>query len=743
MKPTIGNFLKSHPSLFVVSFAFVFGLLLFFIAIPNLTKPAHALGATGLSVTNQTCTSTGQVNLKFNWTIQPQGAFFQTDIQWLDLSTNTSENWSDPTKYPHSSNPPSPTASSYTTGQAGGQIGPLVANTDHVWRINTHNSLQGNAPESWYPTPNEPFKTIDCTITPPPPTGDGGPYTVVVAKPDATAADVGTPEGYAKILDVEQNIAVTSFTFDAGRLLPEWNDKDVMVYVCSPNCSVASNLITAWSPNPKLCKTNLDGLLYVDWGVNNCGATVPPPTSGSTTCNDNSPAPTGDWFFRWTYDKTWTAAICKDVADQVMFNWGQTYAMADSVFSFFWADSLLHPETNEATAGSGAIAASGKLVASLYSPPLSGVSYLASEFNHLNPVQDVYAQGIGYNVLLPVQNVWEAFRNISYVGFVLVFVIVGFMIMFRAHISPQAVATVQDSLPRIVIALILVTFSYAIAGFMIDLMFLFLNVAINALPVSDKANIVFRDSIFGVIWGSTWKEFFGVVKSQVSIIIESVVDISIIDKIFGLAGGLIVGLIMGIALLIIMFKIFFQLLIAYATIIILTVSAPFFFLMQALPGNNSAQTWFKQMAANILIFPVVALMFILAGYLGNIKNLGGQGNVIGSQEVAKFPLLAGNLDTEVLGKLIAIGIIMMTPGVSDMIKSAIGAKTQGGGAMGAAAAGAIGAGAGYGLAGPSAVGRAAGARASTEAGRATWTGAKGIARAGWSKAFGGPGSKTS
>src|SRR3989344_4202157 len=160
-------------------------------------------------------------------------------------------------------------------------------------------------------------------------------------------------------------------------------------------------------------------------------------------------------------------SIEKNVFDDKIFNTNQIAGTVDSLNMLMFGTSQLHPETDVATRGSGALAATGNLVAVLYSvPPASGVDYLARSIQKFNPVQPVYAQegGIGFSALQPVQEIWTVFRNISYVGFVLVFVIMGFMIMFRTHISPQAVATVQDSIPRIVIALILVTFSYAIAG---------------------------------------------------------------------------------------------------------------------------------------------------------------------------------------------------------------------------------------------------------------------------------------
>src|SRR5260221_7484596 len=105
--------------------------------------------------------------------------------------------------------------------------------------------------------------------------------------------------------------------------------------------------------------------------------------------------------------------------------------------------------------------------------PLSGITYFKNLGKKFNIIPEVKAQspGFGYGALDPVLPLWTAARNISYVFFVIVILIMAFMIMFRVKISPQVVISVQSALPKIAVALILVTFSYAIAGFLIDLMY--------------------------------------------------------------------------------------------------------------------------------------------------------------------------------------------------------------------------------------------------------------------------------
>ena len=420
---------------------------------------------------------------------------------------------------------------------------------------------------------------------------------------------------------------------------------------------------------------------------------VSPHTVHAQNCEPGTPPTDAE-----AIDKINKCAIERNVFDDKIFNLNQIAGTTDSLYNLLTGVSSLHPETNKITQNTGALAASGNLVAAMYStPPVSGVQYFAQKIRDVNPVKPAYAQQgtIGFDALKPVQEVWTVFRNISYIGFVLVFVIMGFMIMFRAHISPQAVATVQDSVPRIVIALVLVTFSYALAGLMIDIMFLLLNVIIRALeatPLLDNGQYVFEKNVFSVITGS-WKNVFVSVFDAVKGQIDQVLDLPLkLDKLFGFFGGTIAGLVIGIALLFIMFRIFLMLLMAYAMIILLTMAAPFFFLIQALPGRNGAGEWFKQMASNVAAFQTVALMFIFAGILGGIEELGGSGaGAIQHGQVNQFPLFAAGIDTQVIGFLIGIGFLLLTPSAAELVKNAIGAK---GPQMGAGIGASLGAGAG-------------------------------------------------
>ncbi|MGB9883062.1 MAG: hypothetical protein ACPLRN_00910 [Microgenomates group bacterium] len=115
-------------------------------------------------------------------------------------------------------------------------------------------------------------------------------------------------------------------------------------------------------------------------------------------------------------------------------------------------------------------------------PPASGVYWVYSGLQNSGFVPKAYAwEGIGMAAIRPLKDIWVAFRDISYMLLVLVLISIGFMIMFRTKINPQTVITVENSLPKIVMALILITFSFPIAGFLIDLMYVLIILVIQIL----------------------------------------------------------------------------------------------------------------------------------------------------------------------------------------------------------------------------------------------------------------------
>ncbi len=112
------------------------------------------------------------------------------------------------------------------------------------------------------------------------------------------------------------------------------------------------------------------------------------------------------------------------------------------------------------------------VVMPLERPPASGVQWAYEGFQKAGFVPNTYADmGIGYAALSPFKQLWTMFRNLVFLLMVLMIVAIGFMIMFRTKINAQTVISLENSLPKIVLTLIYISFSFAIAGFMIDMMY--------------------------------------------------------------------------------------------------------------------------------------------------------------------------------------------------------------------------------------------------------------------------------
>lgn len=162
--------------------------------------------------------------------------------------------------------------------------------------------------------------------------------------------------------------------------------------------------------------------------------------------------------------------------------------------------------------GQGLIGLSGSMISMLYTPPagtLEYTHYLASSFGI---TERAYAQATGFEALTKLVEVWAIFRNIAYLLMVIAFIVVGFVIMLRVKIDPRTVMSIQNMLPRLVAAIIFITFSYAIAGFLIDIMwastYLSINVMSDAIEETDPVPGVYnRDDVIGKVQDYPFKFF--------------------------------------------------------------------------------------------------------------------------------------------------------------------------------------------------------------------------------------------
>lgn len=337
-----------------------------------------------------------------------------------------------------------------------------------------------------------------------------------------------------------------------------------------------------------------------------------------------------------------------------------------------------------------AVGGMGNMIASLYSnPPVSGTQYLAYVIGNLGLAKPAYAQtGAGFGALSPVLPLWRAFRNITYVFFVILFVAIGFAIMFRVKISPQAVVTIQSALPKVIIALLLVTFSYAIAGFMIDLIYIFLALFIQFLSsqglVGQPQGVInqyMSGGFLGLLGGlfagglGAWNELLSAFLPAVDVVGATIGAIlGAPGGALGIIGGAFLGilgsraaatviimLLIAIALLYALVRIFLVLLISYVSIIFLTIFGPLMILFDALPMQTGMGTgvWFRNLFANIIVFPVTAILIIVGTIL------------TASTDFEWVPPMLPHASGRAIQALLGLGILLFVAQIINKIKYAM------------------------------------------------------------------------
>jgi hypothetical protein len=282
----------------------------------------------------------------------------------------------------------------------------------------------------------------------------------------------------------------------------------------------------------------------------------------------------------------------------------------------------------------GLVASLAKITTGLVtSKPASSseyVEYLSSNLQKHNITSEVYAAGPGYGftALSPILPLWKAFRNVAYLLFALGFVLYGVMIMFRVRIDAKTAATVQLAIPKLIITLLLITFSYAIVGLLIDISTIASAMVINILAMGGILNTDFLNwgplmasgqsplgsvGSFIVNWllvmMTTPFIFFnliigGFIGVIVSVIAGAVSFFSGIGSVF----SVIILLAVGISYIKLILKLFE----AYFSIIVNLIFAPLILLGNIMPGSNAVSSWLLNIFGNLAVFPTASFFLVLS-----------------------------------------------------------------------------------------------------------------------------------
>lgn len=389
-----------------------------------------------------------------------------------------------------------------------------------------------------------------------------------------------------------------------------------------------------------------------------------------------------------------------------------------------------------ADSGNGQYYAEGdnnqNLLSAIFQPkPLSGVSYVTEKVTQLHIVPEVKAQtGFGYGALGFIQTMWGATRDIMYAFMILIIIAIAFMIMFRTKISPQAVITVQSALPKVIITLILITFSYAIAGFLIDLMYV--SIGLISLLLSQSgificggngnppgcasfgqpipAAVIFNGMINGGNGLGAFGDFFtywihftialiGIILTPdissnplSDLWFSQVIGTGLVSSII----GMLIFAIVTVFLLIVTFKVMWMLIKTFINIILYVIAGPFIIGFGAVSASAGGfGSWLRGLISNLLVYPVFALLFAVAEiFLGAAYFTGGVPTFLGAgvgtsiqifhvnpdffnvSPVWSPPLTVGTGTSAVrfLWLFVSVGVIAITPKVVELIQSMMARK---------------------------------------------------------------------
>ncbi|HET9946528.1 MAG TPA: hypothetical protein VFQ63_00545 [Patescibacteria group bacterium] len=373
----------------------------------------------------------------------------------------------------------------------------------------------------------------------------------------------------------------------------------------------------------------------------------------------------------------------------------------------------------------GLLGTSVQMIATLYTPPAHFSDFTKDISSNFGLVKHTYAAsscdpsagiGVGFCGINPLVNIWKTFRNIVYLFFVLIFILVGFGIMLRFKIDPRTVMTIENQLPRLVIGLLLVTFSFAIAGLLIDAMwvgtFLVINI-LTGVPSSGLqagkvvghlfnnpfgffdaaapggfAGVTFgaggsvKDVMLGIFTGNTsnqlglvpptqscnWYDvgcwLSGTIVGTVGQVLANILGF-LVSWIIGIIGGIIIL----IALLVAMFRLWMALALAYVYILIDIVLGPFYILLGMIPGSKiNFQSWAQGLLANLAAFPAAIGIFLLGNLF--MQAAGGNENLLFVPPLIGNPNPSGAVSqgSSPLSFLIGVVIILIAPSVVGLMK---------------------------------------------------------------------------
>jgi hypothetical protein len=273
-------------------------------------------------------------------------------------------------------------------------------------------------------------------------------------------------------------------------------------------------------------------------------------------------------------------------------------------------DGITYDESGKPTYANGSITEGGLLGLSnslmkvVYDPPvlMDNRYFVMKQVEKVPFVGTAMAATSTYShagYVTYVYRAWVFIRNLCFSVLAIIMLVVGVMLINRSKISPQAVISVEYALPKIVIAVVLIAFSYPLGAFMYDLS---RGLAPAIITAFREINITSNDDMQGYLVevGNTGTKTFSITR----------IIGSLVFHIFTLAGSTIFMIIVGIiGAVVVIFQIFIIIYkyFAYSIKMLMEiVLSPATFVISAVPGNDDrVANWFKKMLGYVLIIVIL------------------------------------------------------------------------------------------------------------------------------------------
>ena len=356
----------------------------------------------------------------------------------------------------------------------------------------------------------------------------------------------------------------------------------------------------------------------------------------------------------------------KGSASQELYVFNSTDFIGFQIMTNVWGPDTSNLTVSEATEaklvfGQGVIPAMSEYIAYMYQKPASTQAYIADIFKSAKIIPPAQAQGIGFGALDPILQTWKTFRNLAYLFFVLIFLVIGFMIMFRHKINGQTVVTVQQAIPNIIVALLFVTFSYAIGGLLIDAMYLMMYLIIGLFGGS--ASLINKNFLE---LGLELVKTGGLESASLANnTIKEIMNVAVVENVIGWIGSLTVGIIVSLAVLFGVFNLFWELVKSYIAIVLNVAFSPMILMLGAIPGQDTFKKWFQSLVGNLAAFPTVLLLLVVKSMITNYSIQGGG---------FMPPFLVGQGVGGAMPAIVGVGMLLVIPEVVKKVKDALGAK---------------------------------------------------------------------